>query len=50
MNLTSGFYVTDDKVAVIESEKKAWENSPEARAMREALNPWRKEDDATKHS
>nr|GEV05133.1 uncharacterized protein [Tanacetum cinerariifolium] len=45
--IKSGFY---DKVTVLESEKKAWENSPEAQAMREALNPWRKADDATKHS
>ncbi|PWA90202.1 hypothetical protein CTI12_AA102440 [Artemisia annua] len=43
-------WTNDDKVTVIESEKKAWENSPEAQAMREALNPWRKADDATKHS
>ncbi|KAG6384330.1 hypothetical protein SASPL_155862 [Salvia splendens] len=32
---------TDDKVAVLESEKRAWESSPEAQAMRDALNPWR---------
>ncbi|KAM7463031.1 hypothetical protein LguiA_031152 [Lonicera macranthoides] len=36
--LKTGFY---DKVTVLESEKKAWESSPEAQAMREALNPWR---------
>ncbi|MFS8014582.1 hypothetical protein Hanom_Chr15g01346201 [Helianthus anomalus] len=33
-----------DKVTVLESEKRAWENSPEAQAMREALNPWRNTD------
>ncbi|KAL4337244.1 hypothetical protein AHAS_Ahas12G0090800 [Arachis hypogaea] len=32
---------TDDKVTVLESEKRAWENSPEAQAVRDALNPWR---------
>ncbi|KAG2402626.1 uncharacterized protein HKW66_Vig0238230 [Vigna angularis] len=31
----------DDKVTVLESEKRAWENSPDAQAIREALNPWR---------
>jgi len=31
----------DDKVTVLESEKRALENSPEAQAIREALNPWR---------
>ncbi|GAA0154034.1 hypothetical protein LIER_12131 [Lithospermum erythrorhizon] len=30
---------TDDKVTVLEEEKRAWENYPEAQAMREALNP-----------
>ncbi|KAK4266473.1 hypothetical protein QN277_027387 [Acacia crassicarpa] len=30
-----------DKVTVLESEKRAWENSPEAQAVREALNPWK---------
>ncbi|KAK8654969.1 hypothetical protein V6N13_107563 [Hibiscus sabdariffa] len=34
----------DDKVTVLESEKRAWENSPEVQAMREALNPWRNHD------
>ncbi|AES63116.2 hypothetical protein MTR_2g005070 [Medicago truncatula] len=34
----TGFY---DKVTVLESEKRALENSPEAQAIREALNPWR---------
>lgn len=37
-------YVVDDKVTVLESEKRAWENSSEAQAMREALNPWRNHD------
>ncbi|XP_019105378.2 uncharacterized protein LOC104894808 [Beta vulgaris subsp. vulgaris] len=36
--IKTGFY---DKVTVLESEKRAWENSPEALAVREALNPWR---------
>jgi hypothetical protein len=39
---------TDDKVVVLESEKRAWESSPEAQAMREALNPWRKHDEEQK--
>jgi hypothetical protein len=34
----------DDKVTVLESEKRAWESSPEAQAIREALNPWRNHD------
>ncbi|KAB5556471.1 hypothetical protein DKX38_007380 [Salix brachista] len=34
----------DDKVAVLESEKRAWESSPEAQAIRKALNPWRNHD------
>ncbi|KAK9054075.1 hypothetical protein SSX86_025151 [Deinandra increscens subsp. villosa] len=38
------FPCTDDKVTVLESEKRAWENSAEAQAMREALNPWRNTD------
>ncbi|XP_065863540.1 uncharacterized protein [Euphorbia lathyris] len=37
----TGFY---DKVTVLESEKRAWESSPEAQAMRDALNPWRNHD------
>ncbi|KAG6386851.1 hypothetical protein SASPL_152028 [Salvia splendens] len=42
---------TDDKVAVLESEKRAWESSPEAQAMRDALNPWRhQEKEAEKSS
>ncbi|KAL0866095.1 hypothetical protein Bca101_045213 [Brassica carinata] len=36
--INTGFY---DKVTVLEAEKRAYENSPEAQAMREALNPWR---------
>ncbi|XP_020207949.1 uncharacterized protein LOC109792902 isoform X2 [Cajanus cajan] len=36
--IKTGFY---DKVTVLESEKRAWENSPDAQAIREALNPWR---------
>ncbi|KAK9027217.1 hypothetical protein V6N11_067059 [Hibiscus sabdariffa] len=39
--IKTGFY---DKVTVLESEKRAWENSPEVQAMREALNPWRNHD------
>ncbi|KAI4345502.1 hypothetical protein L6164_012618 [Bauhinia variegata] len=39
--IKTGFY---DKVTVLESEKQAWENSPEAQAIREALNPWRHHD------
>ncbi|XP_048129926.1 uncharacterized protein LOC115727781 isoform X1 [Rhodamnia argentea] len=46
--IKTGFY---DKVTVLESEKRAWENSPEAQAMREALNPWRNHDaEAKKNS
>ncbi|KAL6193837.1 hypothetical protein ACLB2K_034921 [Fragaria x ananassa] len=39
--IKTGFY---DKVTVLESEKRAWESSPEAQAVREALNPWRNHD------
>ncbi|KAL5541774.1 hypothetical protein UlMin_009484 [Ulmus minor] len=39
--IKTGFY---DKVTVLETEKRAWESSPEAQAMREALNPWRNKD------
>ncbi|XP_061989829.1 uncharacterized protein LOC133708386 [Rosa rugosa] len=39
--IKTGFY---DKVTVLESEKRAWENSPEAQAVRESLNPWRNRD------
>jgi hypothetical protein len=35
----------DEKVTMLESEKRAWESSPEAQAMREALNPWHKNDE-----
>ncbi|KAG2258903.1 hypothetical protein Bca52824_078197 [Brassica carinata] len=39
----------NDKVTVLEAEKRAYENSPEAQAVREALNPWRNKDaEATK--
>ncbi|KAK9933642.1 hypothetical protein M0R45_020829 [Rubus argutus] len=39
--IKTGFY---DKVTVLESEKGAWESSPEAQAVRQALNPWRNRD------
>lgn len=42
--IKTGFY---DKVTVLESEKRAWESSPEAQAIREALNPWRHRDSET---
>ncbi|VVB06623.1 unnamed protein product [Arabis nemorensis] len=45
--IKTGFY---DKVTVIEAEKRAFENSPEAQAMREALNPWRNKDAKTSKS
>ncbi|KAF6161426.1 hypothetical protein GIB67_009305, partial [Kingdonia uniflora] len=41
----TGFY---DKVTVLESEKRAWDNSPEAQALREALDPWRNKDAETR--
>ncbi|PAN15728.1 hypothetical protein PAHAL_3G002900 [Panicum hallii] len=41
----TGFY---EKVTVLESEKRAWGSSPEAQAMREALNPWCKHDEQHK--
>ncbi|KAL3640693.1 hypothetical protein CASFOL_015661 [Castilleja foliolosa] len=34
----------DDRVTVLELEKRAWDSSPEAQAMRDALNPWRDHD------
>ncbi|KAF9607418.1 hypothetical protein IFM89_035556 [Coptis chinensis] len=40
----------DDKVTVLESEKRAWENSAEAQAIRDALNPWRNLDTEKKNS
>ncbi|KAH0781988.1 hypothetical protein KY290_001586 [Solanum tuberosum] len=44
-------FVSDDKVTVLEAEKRAWENSPEAKAVRDALNPWRHQDaEASKDS
>ncbi|XP_057958423.1 retrovirus-related Pol polyprotein from transposon TNT 1-94 [Malania oleifera] len=46
--IKTGFY---DKVTVLESEKQAWEGSPEAQAIRDALNPWRNHDvEARKNS
>ncbi|KAL7144563.1 hypothetical protein ABFS83_07G020800 [Erythranthe nasuta] len=39
--IKTGFY---DKVTELESEKRAWENTPEAQAARDALNPWRGRD------
>lgn len=39
--IKTGFY---DKVTVLEAEKRAWENSPEAKAVRDSLNPWRHHD------
>ncbi|KAK4433959.1 hypothetical protein Salat_0558600 [Sesamum alatum] len=45
--IKTGFY---DKVTVLESEKRAWESSPEAQAIREALNPWRDHDKQTRKS
>nr|GMD77395.1 hypothetical protein EUGRSUZ_H03704 [Ipomoea batatas] len=33
-----------DKVTELEAEKRAWESSPEAKAIKEALNPWRNQD------
>lgn len=44
VNLFWLLHLADDKVTVLESEKLAWENSPEAQAVREALNPWRNRD------
>ncbi|KAG8364358.1 hypothetical protein BUALT_Bualt19G0120500 [Buddleja alternifolia] len=40
----------NDKVTVLESEKRAWETSPEAQALRDALNPWRDHDKQAKKS
>ncbi|KAG6505235.1 hypothetical protein ZIOFF_037589 [Zingiber officinale] len=40
----------DGKVTVLESEKRAWESTPEAQAIRDALNPWRERDDAARKS
>ncbi|KAL1803837.1 hypothetical protein DCAR_0935521 [Daucus carota subsp. sativus] len=45
--IKTGFY---DKVTELEAEKRAWENSPEAEARREALNPWRHLDTPAKKS
>ncbi|XP_043691250.1 uncharacterized protein LOC122641957 isoform X1 [Telopea speciosissima] len=43
--IQTGFY---DTVTVLESEKRAWENSPEAEAIKKALNPWRENDKETR--
>ncbi|OVA12552.1 hypothetical protein BVC80_8549g7 [Macleaya cordata] len=40
----------DDKVTVLESEKRAWESSPEAQAVKEALNPWRNQHEKAKEN
>ncbi|GAA0141607.1 DNA metabolism protein [Lithospermum erythrorhizon] len=45
--IKTGFY---DKVTILEAEKREWENSPEAQAMREALNPWNKQKAETRES
>ncbi|KAF3789804.1 hypothetical protein EJ110_NYTH17699 [Nymphaea thermarum] len=39
---------TDDKVTVLEAEKRAWETTPEAQAIKDALNPWQKHDMETR--
>ncbi|XP_024022651.1 uncharacterized protein LOC21406329 [Morus notabilis] len=39
--IKTGFY---EKVTVLESEKRTWESSLEAEAIKEALNPWRSRD------
>ncbi|KAK1291543.1 hypothetical protein QJS10_CPB17g01480 [Acorus calamus] len=43
--INTGFY---DKVTDLEVEKREWDSSPETQAIREALNPWRKQDSETK--
>nr|GMD79058.1 hypothetical protein EUGRSUZ_H03682 [Ipomoea batatas] len=43
----TGFY---DKVTELEAEKRAWESSPEAKAIKEALNPWRNQDGEPKRN
>ncbi|KZV21168.1 hypothetical protein F511_24732 [Dorcoceras hygrometricum] len=45
--IKTGFY---DKVTVLEAEKRSWESTPEAQAIREALNPWREHDKQAKKS
>ncbi|KAL6532279.1 hypothetical protein OROGR_014249 [Orobanche gracilis] len=45
--INTDFY---DKVTVLESEKRAWESSPEAQAVRDALNPWRDHDNQARKS
>ncbi|XP_031498625.1 uncharacterized protein LOC116263149 [Nymphaea colorata] len=43
--IKTGFY---DKVTVLEAEKRAWEATPEAQSIKEALNPWQKHDTETR--
>lgn len=43
-------FFVDDKVTVLEAEKRAWENTPEAQAYREALNPWRNQEPEVKQN
>ncbi|GLU08311.1 hypothetical protein SLE2022_252290 [Rubroshorea leprosula] len=45
--IKTGFY---DKVTILESEKRAWESSPEAQAIREALNPCGNNDEQAQKS
>ncbi|XP_073276365.1 uncharacterized protein [Primulina huaijiensis] len=45
--IKTGFY---DKVTVLEAEKRSWESTPEAQAIRDALNPWREHDKQAKKS
>lgn len=40
----------DDKVTVLEAEKRSWESTPEAQAIRDSLNPWREHDKQAKKS
>ncbi|KAK6947304.1 hypothetical protein RJ641_000777, partial [Dillenia turbinata] len=48
--IKTGFCIVlyDEKVTVLESEKRAWESSPEAVAIKEVLNPWKKHDTEAK--
>lgn len=48
--LLSFFNCADDKVTELEAENRVWENSPEAQARREALNPWRHLDTSAEKS
>ncbi|XP_073132795.1 uncharacterized protein [Henckelia pumila] len=45
--IKTGFY---DKVTVLEAEKRSWDSTPEAQAIRDALNPWREHDKEAKKS